>query len=1810
MRWLLYPGWQAGVMMDLIRFGSPAVPRLAARYDLLHPDTLPGPSSLRGAADLHDLTDRSTSDYTFIVEDVSGMSLRSFVIDKEVHVARATSMPRFNHLSENACGMAGSRHEHTSNELDTRGPLHPRTFLLLYYRPDALEAMAEVGLAPDGAAPPSDWEGMLRLLEAHASAVAAQAQQAEQAQQGHTSAAGAPLPRHGLCLTADPVCGRVGDVLMAIAASVLQTQGTGQGYAMDLSSEPPAIASTINGTGWRYAASVLQQLLSYNAPEPEPEPAADGGAPAPTCFSASPAFRSGDCLMTLEWDAAMTLVASAPAMRRPGVLGVAPLPGSLLVQPPSGWVPDAASAAVLARTAGRDWTPGELVPCSLELCATSVNHDLLYLQPTIQGAEAAAAAAPEGEAQQAASGGGGTGEAVETDGSLLEVFKAREAAAAARLRVMAAPAVAEPPLVNRAPYSAAFDQVLSVRFLGSGVDASSLGDVLGLQQWILRAMDGWRASRQNATDGLRATLGFHSNVNSDVQDCHGYASADWWRVLAPSRGRTNASGSTGSSGGANSSSASAGWAADARALASAAWIFDLEGSGVSYYRALWHAVHSPNAAPDMQSPVHLNWFKYAAGWAAQSLMPPSSNNATSPANTSATGANAAWVGAGGGVGEAMALLDTIVRFTVESFGSANVRETYEDAISAPAWQPLAQGPPTLAAADLAAIGVSLSAAGVMAVLAAALALLALRRRRRLRHRDLLGRVLAPRAGPDTTLLITDVQNSTVLWEGLPVQVMDVVLKLHHSVVRAVLHEHDGYESATEGDSFIVAFATPAAALAFATACQVALLKQDWPAELLQHPDGAPVLVASPFDPRAGDSRSTAVLASLGFVASRNRNDRHLLNAGVALRERRNLSAGNTFFDKSGGAANAAATDLLGTPPAKRFSLWGGMGGSSRNTHKCSSAGEPPAGAGAGAGPNGSCRCAMPDGPNSAEPAPRAPSRLEYPVLPAALGLLQPSGAGPAEEPHPPTSAWTNLSGYGIGNQHCAARKTRFSLDSAAGPPPLPLPPPPPPLLSTGSFVGAISVGALGGGPVSALGGGPVSALGGGPVSGAAAAAPLSRALSWKGARGVLGGLLLSGDCGSDSGRPKGPASSSGMTTLVQSLEGFDMGPADMRASWGEVLAAAFPVQSLDTPEGRRLAALVGPDAADHDDDGGLLVTEDGSLAGGAGGAAGAAWREPPMRWDTGGEVPVLRLPDGRLALVAYRGLRVRMGMHTGLDKPEHVAFNKVASAYAYKGPFAEVAKLVSDAAPGGGITLSAAAFSRLRNTRAPAPGAKPGETRPPAAAVPTPNAAAAAAAAGRRRADSAGSLTLSGSRLIRGVRRLWSGSGLLHSPLTSVSVVGSSPALHAPVVVYAGRHVLTEPKPQRPAPRSAARVARFAALLGAAEPQPAGTGAGVGRQETGAAAAVSRFLAPPSAVAEQGEDSGEGCRRPHGSHGSRLVTADGITIGIEVGAAQSGSLAPSSTLQASGTASGGVGGAAAVGCSAAGGGGGGGDRPVCPACEEGCGGGATVFLAVHPSLVCRLALSPPLRVVRTVALGSLAAPVRHVTVVFMKVVGASTLIADLPGPACRALGQFQCLGAGLLAGAGGYLVEGADGLLLAAFGSPGAAVEWALECVAALRQQTWEEELLAHEMCAPEVSIANVPSGESPGDGSPKGPVGGPGEATRSATLRGSGSLMRHASSLHCGLRIKVGLDIGTTAHTLTEASGRLSYRGKPMNRAARIAAIAAAGQVLVSADVWEASAEADPGFMERVVGTSLGPMALKGVTQPVEVIQVHSVMG
>ena len=59
--------------------------------------------------------------------------------------------------------------------------------------------------------------------------------------------------------------------------------------------------------------------------------------------------------------------------------------------------------------------------------------------------------------------------------------------------------------------------------------------------------------------------------------------------------------------------------------------------------------------------------------------------------------------------------------------------------------------------------------------------------------------------PSPPPLPPDIEDSTVLWETIPAPAMDEALLLHHACLRAVAAKHKGYESATEGDSFVLAF---------------------------------------------------------------------------------------------------------------------------------------------------------------------------------------------------------------------------------------------------------------------------------------------------------------------------------------------------------------------------------------------------------------------------------------------------------------------------------------------------------------------------------------------------------------------------------------------------------------------------------------------------------------------------------------------------------------------------------------------------------------------------------------------------------------------------------------------------------------------------------------------------------------------------------------------------------------------------------------------------------------------------------------------
>ncbi|GFH31551.1 guanylate cyclase domain-containing protein, partial [Haematococcus lacustris] len=112
-------------------------------------------------------------------------------------------------------------------------------------------------------------------------------------------------------------------------------------------------------------------------------------------------------------------------------------------------------------------------------------------------------------------------------------------------------------------------------------------------------------------------------------------------------------------------------------------------------------------------------------------------------------------------------------------------------------------------------------------------------------------------------------------------------------------------------------------------------------------------------------------------------------------------------------------------------------------------------------------------------------------------------------------------------------------------------------------------------------------------------------------------------------------------------------------------------------------------------------------------------------------------------------------------------------------------------------------------------------------------------------------------------------------------------------------------------------------------------------------------------------------------------------------------------------------------------------------------------------------LLPPVTF-RTVRCGVSDAPVGHVALAFIYVQGAQQLLAEVSLLARDALEALQRLCLAEALPRGGYVVECADGYILAAFPRPADALAWGLACRRALREyEGWDPELLQHPLCAP-----------------------------------------------------------------------------------------------------------------------------------------------
>jgi class 3 adenylate cyclase len=100
-----------------------------------------------------------------------------------------------------------------------------------------------------------------------------------------------------------------------------------------------------------------------------------------------------------------------------------------------------------------------------------------------------------------------------------------------------------------------------------------------------------------------------------------------------------------------------------------------------------------------------------------------------------------------------------------------------------------------------------------------------------------GRASGASSGPPrkyATIVLTDVQGSTSLWEANP-QAMQEALDLHDKIMRRFCAFHNGYEIDTEGDAFFLAFHNPMDAFGFALDTQSALYDTEWSKDILAIP---------------------------------------------------------------------------------------------------------------------------------------------------------------------------------------------------------------------------------------------------------------------------------------------------------------------------------------------------------------------------------------------------------------------------------------------------------------------------------------------------------------------------------------------------------------------------------------------------------------------------------------------------------------------------------------------------------------------------------------------------------------------------------------------------------------------------------------------------------------------------------------------------------------------------------------------------------------------------------------------------------------
>ncbi|GFH23909.1 guanylate cyclase domain-containing protein, partial [Haematococcus lacustris] len=245
---------------------------------------------------------------------------------------------------------------------------------------------------------------------------------------------------------------------------------------------------------------------------------------------------------------------------------------------------------------------------------------------------------------------------------------------------------------------------------------------------------------------------------------------------------------------------------------------------------------------------------------------------------------------------------------------------------------------------------------------------------------------------------------------------------------------------------------------------------------------------------------------------------------------------------------------------------------------------------------------------------------------------------------------------------------------------------------------------------------------------------------------------------------------------------------------------------------------------------------------------------------------------------------------------------------------------------------------------------------------------------------------------------------------------------------------------------------------------------------------------------------------------------------------------------------------------------------------------ATLHAPAHAH---RLWALGPLRTVRQLQPGVLHAPHSWAATAFMSVAGLAHVRAWDADLAQRCLSLYHSASQHAMQHVTGpqlpvgYLVSSgdADGMVVAAFPSSLQCMHWALLTLSTCKDLDWPQALLDNPL-GEEMAIRRYGQAGDAFDGRPASATAdasntiadnGDGSveqsvrptATADGLARSSRASMPQYRTVRLlrGLRLKVGVDVGEVACDLTPANGRFNYRGRCLNRAARINSIAETGQ-------------------------------------------------